>query len=380
MFKSERTLILSILALLTILWFIGDKLENRRIEKTIRLSIKQTGEIKKKGSHLFYSSRSNAMIALGIGQGYGGPLQVLVSLSQSGHITEISVISNRESVPFFRKLVEQDSPNKMIGKRYSDPFTPGKDIDTVSGATLSLKGLVLAVRNGAVRAAVNGFGLPPLQPSAKTIHFGLKELLLILLFLTGLLNYSKKIGHKSRQVIRWSTMLTGMTFLGFIYAAPLSIININSFILGFWPGWQQHIFWYLLLLLVFLPIFLIGKSPYCDGFCPFGTAQEILKIAGGGKMRLKGKIRNLLKFLQRMLALLIIGLALVSRKPGIGNFEVFGTFFKLTGNEVQYAMMAVIVILSLIFTRPWCNYLCPIRAVSDFVKKGRVAFKRKIKR
>jgi hypothetical protein len=66
-----------------------------------------------------------------------------------------------------------------------------------------------------------------------------------------------------------------------------------------------------------------------------------------------------------------IVLALIFRNPARFNYEVFGTFFNLAGTYFQYALLAVVLVTSLFIIRSWCNYICPLRAVADYVRMMR---------
>lgn len=366
--RIESVLVILTIIILIAAWVYGAVTENIRLKEAISKSLPESQNIQNSGIGLYISKETGDIISIASSTGFGGPLQVATSVNIEGSITGISIISNKETRPFFIKLKDANYPDTLLGKHYSSKFQPGKDVDSVSGATLSLAALTTAVRKGAIKAAVEGFKLKTVDEPSTPMLIGFKEILLLLLFITGLLNYSKLIGLKLKKYFRWGTLLMGMIFLGFIYTVPLSIINVNSFLMGYWPEWHSHIFWYLLLLCVFLPLIIIGKSPYCDSFCPFGSAQEILKLTGGITKKIPYKVTKALHILQKILALSLIFTALIFRDPGYGNYEVFGTFFSLTGNTLQYALMAVIVLTSLFFARPWCNYLCPLKAVSDFIK------------
>jgi NosR/NirI family nitrous oxide reductase transcriptional regulator len=110
---------------------------------------------------------------------------------------------------------------------------------------------------------------------------------------------------------------------------------------------------------------------YCECLCPFGAAQDVLKIAGGAKYTPKKRLLIALRWMQRLLALAGILAGLLFRNPAHLNYEVFGTFFTLTGTVFQFALLGVVLIASLFLLRPWCNFLCPIRAVSDYLRMWR---------
>ena len=106
-----------------------------------------------------------------------------------------------------------------------------------------------------------------------------------------------------------------------------------------------------------------NKNPYCEWFCPFGAAQECLGVVGGAKPRSAGRYKNLLIWVQRVLAWSAVVLALYFRNPGISSYEVFGTLFDLTGSTWQFAVLGIMMIASLFIKRPWCKYLLPVRLV-----------------
>ena len=55
----------------------------------------------------------------------------------------------------------------------------------------------------------------------------------------------------------------------------------------------------------------------------------------------------------------------------MGGYEVYGTLFALVGTHLQFGLLAFVLIASLFVPRPWCRYLCPIRAVTDYLKLPR---------
>ena len=139
-------------------------------------------------------------------------------------------------------------------------------------------------------------------------------------------------------------------------------------LLGFWPEWQLHLYWYLLLAGILFVLTADNKNPYCEWFCPFGSAQECLGLIGGSRGRLPEKFHRFLRWFQRILALTAIVIALLYRNPSISSYEVFGAFFHLIGSNFQFALLGVVLITALFLKRPWCNYLCPLRPVTDFIR------------
>ena len=72
--------------------------------------------------------------------------------------------------------------------------------------------------------------------------------------------------------------------------------------------------------------------------------------------------------MQRLLTLAAILLGVWFRNPGVASYELFGTLFELLGSSVQFVALGLVLLAALFIKRPWCNYLCPIRPVTDLIR------------
>ena len=309
-----------------------------------------------------------ATISIGESDGYGGTLKVAVALDNAGRILGAEVISHKETASFFTRVRRYGLPDSLRGKSYRDPFLVGQDVDSVTGATRSTRAIAESVRRAARHTAEKGLGFDPIQEPRASLHIGLPEITLALLFLAGFLGRLGPVSGKKRKLLRWATLITGMVMLGFVFNRPLTLGLINKMLLGYWPGWQVQLYSYILLGGVFLTLLITDKTPYCDWFCPFGAVQESLGAVGGAKRMLPPALHRTMRWVQRILALSAIALALVSRNPSISSYEVFGVMFHLIGANWLFVLLGIVLIASLILRRPWCSYLCPLKPVTDYVR------------
>jgi polyferredoxin len=151
----------------------------------------------------------------------------------------------------------------------------------------------------------------------------------------------------------------------------VTLSDINKILLGFWPAWQTHLYWYLLIGGILFVFTADNKNPYCEWFCPFGAAQECMAALGDARTVSPGRFRKFLLWTQRGLAWLAILLALIYRNPGLSSYEIFGALFDFIGSSWQFALLGIILVASIFIRRPWCNYLCPIRPVTDLYRTFR---------
>ena len=295
-------------------------------------------------------------VSTGTASGYGGPLTVAVAVDSEGTVQALAVVEHRETPTFFRKILSGRILSQFVGKSYGDPMALDTDIDAVSGASRTSLALTQSVRRGTRQVAGEALGLG-VSDERREVVFGLAEVALIALFVVGALR--RRMRGRAKKLVRLGTLFTGMILLGFVLNSPFVLAHINMVLLGYWPEWQSHIFWYILI--AGLLLFKARKewNVYCYDFCPFGAVQEFLGKIGGAKPR-RVRWKSGLLWAQRILTLAAISLALIFRNPGVTSYEIFGTAFTLEGSDYQFMLLAIIVLTSLFLYRPWCRYLCPL--------------------
>ncbi|MCK4888698.1 MAG: 4Fe-4S binding protein [Candidatus Aminicenantes bacterium] len=350
--------------------FLGMRRENGNIEDKIQSLIPPGSKYRVVENNIFEcfeagnEKKITGYIANGEADGFAGPMEIGVLADTKGNIKDLAVLSNKETLPYYEKVIDKNFLHQIKNKTYADQFENGKDYDAVSGATYTSKGIAEAARKGVQKIAVEQLDLEvPLHVPPK-IKFGIPEITLVLLYLIVLIGL--QTGTRIKKAIRWITMLAGMFILGFWFTVPLSINKVNQFLLGYWPDWHINLYWYMLIFSVFGIILINKKRLYCNWFCPFGAAQDCMALIGGGKIRIPKKLSRIFIIIQRTLVWLVLLYALYYRTPSFLNYEIFSTFFALTGTSLMFGLMAIFIIASMFIKRPWCKILCPIEAISDF--------------
>jgi len=306
---------------------------------------------------------------VGSATGYGGPVDVLVSIDPAGEITGIQILEHKETPGFFRLLPLRAYFHQFLGRDAQSHFQIGVDIDGVSGATLSAEAVAMSIRQAVRHMATEG--LNQSVPTLKTpIKFGVPEVTLILLYAVGYF-FHRSHNPRLKKWVRWASLLTGLVVLGFIYNKPLSIANVTSFLAGYWPNWRINLYWYLLLVGILLVVTAQGKNPYCTWFCPFGAFQEILASFTGARVYRPRKVYPALQWLARGLAFTAIVLGLVFRNPGAASYEPFSALFDFNAAWPQWVLLGLVLLASLLIYRPFCTYLCPLHPVVDGIEELR---------
>ncbi|MBP1609043.1 MAG: 4Fe-4S binding protein [Acidobacteria bacterium] len=373
--KLDRTLGIFAIATMLIAWIIGANLRDGDIYPFLQDAFPEAGRFEPISGDQFVAIQTQpektiiGYVAMATANGYGGPMKLAVAVDLKGKVHGISIVSQKETPSWLKKVSGSRFISSLFGKSYLDPFELGEDVDGVSGATYASRAIAEAALQGSRKIAKDQLGLElPAERDLK-IQFGIPEITLIALFAIGYFGLLRRFKYTKQA--RWAATVIGLVVLGFVYDLPLTLSSINKFLLGFWPEWQTHLYWYLLIGGILFIFTVDNKNPYCQWFCPFGAAQECLGVIGVAKVRSAGKYRNFLKWLQRGLAWFAILVALLFHSPGISSYEIFGTLFSLTGSTLQFALLGIILIASLFIKRPWCHYLCPIHPVDEFIRMAR---------
>lgn len=79
-------------------------------------------------------------------RGFGGLMEVAVGISSDGKVKGVSIVSHKETPGLGDQVLQDKFKRQFIGRSPSDRVEVKKDIDAISGATFSSKGLTKGVR------------------------------------------------------------------------------------------------------------------------------------------------------------------------------------------------------------------------------------------
>jgi Na+-translocating ferredoxin:NAD+ oxidoreductase RnfG subunit len=349
---------------------IGRQLETTDIEPYLQKVMPEAGSFARLSTSTFAAyeeaEQQQIMGYIGFGEadGYGGPMEMAVAVDTAGIIISTIVTRQYETQSYFDRVSERDYFEEFPGNSIQSSFTLGKDIDGVTSATCTSRGIANAVWEASYTIAVNQLGLSASPLPQLRLSIGVPEITILLLFALGFYGHKRKSKYKKQ--LRWIGMLLGLIVLGFMYNIPVSLSLINKFLMGYWPQWQTGLYWYLMIGGVLFVFTVNTKNPYCDWFCPFGSAQECLGVLGKAKNHRSKLYGDLFIWLRRGITWLAIVVALIFRSPGLTSYEPFSALFDLVGSAPQFILLGIVLLASLFIKRPWCNYLCPVGPVGDF--------------
>jgi uncharacterized protein with FMN-binding domain len=302
--------------------------------------------------------------------GYGGPLTVGTEVDPSGVVQRVLVIDHKETPAYIKKIQEHQFFEQFIGKKVTAPLKLGKDIDIVTGATVSSTAFSKTVRQGSHAIGTIILNLPIKEEKTKW-SFGFKEGILLILYVLVFFGVIKKIGK-----LRYITLAAGAVFLGFYFNSAISLSNIAVIFLGYFPPVSEKLFWYLLVIGALLIILIYGKNLYCFWLCPFGAIQELTAKIGGINIQLSKKTLVYVQYISYTLTWAALMIIFITANPSLGSYEPFATLFGLEGFGVQWYILPAVILGSFVLNRFWCRFFCPVGVVFRLTTKARLRVKR----
>ena len=163
--KSERLLWFVILASLVIGWVAGLFVHHSSIADVLKKTLPEAvrfdsgqDEIYTGYNDIQGESDEVGYVAIRSAHGYAGPVTVAVGMDKNGTILNAVIVRQTESAAFFRMVTDNGYPARFKGKNCTDQFKIDHDVDSITGATVSLEAVAKATRKACDDIAAQQFG------------------------------------------------------------------------------------------------------------------------------------------------------------------------------------------------------------------------------
>lgn len=291
--------------------------------------------------------------------GYSGNVPLFLAVSGEDVILGLTLLDNSESPGFIRRIERKGFFSSWDGKTLEEAAT--MDVEAVSGATMSTD----AVR-GSVKKALNFYlerdGGGGSIEWLKVIRHALGGLVLLLALVSMFWGSRMKRWRLPLQV-------ASVLILGFWSGYFVSFELLFNWLLNGIPWGVRVLLPVIAMLAILCPLFL-NKAYYCAYLCPFGAAQEIMGKIRKKKIVPKGIWRNIFKYTRVTYFLVIVALLLWGIPLELASLEPFSAFLLTAASGWVIALAVIFLVLSIFFSRPWCNYFCPTGELLDILRKG----------
>jgi len=64
-------------------------------------------------------------------------------------------------------------------------------------------------------------------------------------------------------------------------------------------------------------------------------------------------------------------IAFLTLQPALTSYEPFAALFSLRGSTLQWALLFIVLVVSLVVRTPWCRFWCPMRTIEAALRELR---------
>jgi len=297
-------------------------------------------------------------------RGYGGPINLLLSISDKGVIKGINLVESRETPSYIKGL------DKWLegfrGRSVLKPFRG--DLDALTGATITANAIFEIVNRTGLRIAEPLLGIhaaPEVAAGGDIRWDALKDLRLWAV--VGILALFVCAFYSRSSRVRLVCLAAALLVLGVYLNAPFSCLDTASALRGEIPA--AGTLWRNVLFLAVLVISVLWGQAFCGFLCPLGALQEFLCVRRV-RRRPSPAIETGARYVKFVALAALLCLFLVTDDTIWFSFSPLQHFF---GDHVRSFLLArldswvmvlcvTILAASVFYFRFWCRYLCPAGA------------------
>lgn len=297
-------------------------------------------------------------------RGYGGPINLLLCVSNHGVIRGAVLVESRETPSYIKNI---DAWLKRLqGLSIQDPLA--EEIDAMTGATITSKAIVKIISVTGEKIGTPLLGLPSTDKASASTSVDLSavrdvRVWAVILLIAGFI-YSF---HVPSRPLRLACLAASSVVLGIWLNAPFTALDAAGLLQGHIPA--PGTLWRNILLAGVLLISLLWGQAFCGFLCPFGAVQEFVSVR---KLRVRASqgLEQAGRYLKYVVLAALLCLFFVTEDTvwfGFSPLQHFfgrhaADFFLVRLDLWIMGLCVVVLIASIFYFRFWCRYLCPAGA------------------
>ncbi len=290
--------------------------------------------------------------------GFGGKMNLAIFVDSAGRLINFHIVSSNET-PSYLNILSQWFVS-LSGRQLFQP-EPFTGVNAMTGATISSKAILSALEKSGLRFAdvvlsrpqrSGAVGEKILLPDTAGIYLIAAFILTLIVIYRG--------GFWSRlAVLCFNLIVAG--FLNAQYSSDqmATLLSLHTPAAGLSGT-------FLLVVGVPLAVIIFGNI-YCGYLCPFGVLQELLGYIVPRRFKPVLSIESMqrARFIKYVVLFVLIVVFFISRNrttltadPLIAAFSGRPALYTVTVSLI----IAIALTGSILYTRFWCRYLCPVGA------------------
>jgi spermidine synthase len=294
--------------------------------------------------------------AAGDVRGYGGPVNLLVSVDDGGRILRVKIVESKETPAYLHGI--DPWLKRLKGRSILGPLN--REVDALTGATITCDAVlkILTKTGNKIRGPL--LGLPPVPAPGSRSHgpwTAVRDLRAWLI--AGLMVLFLAAFHRRSRILRLVCLGLSLAVIGVFLNAPFTSSDAARLLVGGIPA--ADTLWRIVLLGCILGMSVLWGQAFCGMICPFGALQEFINSTALRK-RASPRVERAGRYVKFVLLAVLLSLFLVTDDLVWFSFSPLLHFFKFDMGRWVLALSVTVLVASIFHFRFWCRYLCPAGA------------------
>ncbi len=288
--------------------------------------------------------------------GYGGPINLLVSVTSEGTVLGVKLVESRETPSYIQGLEEwltRFEGLNIIGDETAR-------VDSITGATVTCNAVkkILTKTGREIATPILGTEAPPVEHAGeapwKTEIVDPRLWVVVGLFALFVVAY-----HSRSRAMRLLTLAGSLVVLGFWLNAPFTLHDLSGLLQGRLPA--SGTWWRVAPFIGALVAALLWGQAFCGYLCPFGALQECASLRQL-RSRVSFRIERAARYVKFVVLAVVAALFLVTDDTVWLSFSPLQHFFSWDMSTPVLTLSITVLAASVFYFRFWCRYLCPAGA------------------
>jgi len=168
---------------------------------------------------------------------------------------------------------------------------------------------------------------------------------------------------KKNTTLKYATMVIAIAYMGFVKGNLVSVVHIFALMEWSFPLFQYNVAWYVLMLFTVISTVLWGRL-YCGRICAFGSLTQLMDKVLPSKWRveLPTWLDQRAIYVKYGVLVFVLGYFFVTKDNAIYRYVEPFWMFTLSGSNVMWALLAVLLLTTVFIRNFYCRYLCIVGA------------------
>ncbi len=293
-------------------------------------------------------------------RGFGGHVPLLAAV-RPGELVAIRLLPGWETPSYVTRIYDDKYLAGFRNRQAGGPFVPGRDIDVITGATVTNKAICEETR-ALLASTIGTAGAPESAPvlplSAVVIACG---------FVAAALAYSLRLRWLRYILLGASVCYLGFYMKGLMFSSA-DVVRIIFFGRSLLSAGAP---WLVLVGGIVVSSLLFGRL-FCGYLCPFGALHEFCGRLTARRFQFSRKLSRRLKYAKFIILFAAPALFLVTGRISDAALEPFGTLFSFGGSALHWLFLVFVLMAGFFVMRFFCRFLCPAGAAMAILSLPRI--------